>query len=399
MKLAILGATGSIGENTLKLAEAFPDKIEITALSCAYKVERLARLIRRHRPKVVAVYGPKERDCLCETLKEAGSTALPEILIGPQGQAAVAAESGAEVVVSAIVGAAGLWPTVAAVKAGLKIALANKESLVIGGDLIIPEASARHSEINPVDSEHSAIFQILRGLRGRGVRRLILTASGGPFKGYKTEDLAEVTREDALRHPSWSMGPKISCDSATMMNKGFEMIEAHHLFNLPYHQLETVVHPQSVIHSIVEYVDGAQLMQAGPADMRLAIAYALSHPERWPLLTQTDPAPYEPLDLPRLGYEQWSGHLTFEEPDYETFKCLKLAIQAGRSGGSAPAILCGANDEAVDLFLLGAIKFLDIPDLVEQALNRLPSGPLTSVEQALEVVNESRRLVKALALS
>lgn len=390
MKLAILGATGSIGENSLRVAEAFPDKIEICALTCGFKVEKLAQAIVRHRPPVVAVHGPRERERLLAVLADMPPGPCPEILYGPAGQAAAATQSGAEMVLSAIVGQAGLPPTAAAVRAGLKLALANKESLVIGGELLMKQAAESGSLINPVDSEHSAIFQIMGGWRTPALRRVILTASGGPFRGLKAVDLREVSREQALRHPSWRMGPKISCDSATMMNKGFELIEAHHLFGLPYEQLEVLVHPQSLIHSIVEFVDGAQMMQAGPSDMRQAIAYALSYPERWPLLDKGFPS----LNLAAQPPE---GRLSFEAPDAETFRCLTLAQEAGKRGGTAPAVLCGANDEAVDLFLAGAIKFLDIPRLVEEALNLIPFSPLSSVEQGLAVVEDASRLVRELA--
>jgi 1-deoxy-D-xylulose-5-phosphate reductoisomerase len=273
--------------------------------------------------------------------------------------------------------------------------------MVMGGDLLMPLAAETGAEIVPVDSEHSAIFQILGWLRGRHVRRLILTASGGPFRGLKAADLEKVTRDEALHHPRWSMGPKITCDSATMMNKGLEIIEAHHLFGLPYDQLEVVVHPQSVIHSIVEFVDGVQMAQSGPTDMRPAIAYALSHPARWPLLPDGRGHGldnYFPLELPRFAFNQWRGHLTFEEPDYETFRALGLAGAAGRAGGTAPAILTSANEEAVDLFLAGAIGFADIIRLVEQVMEAMPSEPLKSVAQAQRVVREARRLAKSFSL-
>ncbi|MDR0882293.1 MAG: 1-deoxy-D-xylulose-5-phosphate reductoisomerase [Candidatus Adiutrix sp.] len=401
MKLAILGATGSIGQSALDLAEHFPDYIEITALTCGRNVELLARAILRHRPALVAVHGPEERAALERLLTEMGLAARPAVLCGEEGLVAAAAESGAEVVLSAIVGGAGLIPTFAAARAGLKLAIANKETLVMAGDLLMPLAARAGAEIVPVDSEHSAIFQILGGLRSPSVRRLILTASGGPFRGLTVDDLERVTIEEALNHPRWVMGPKITCDSATMMNKGLEIIEAHHLFGLAYDQLEVLIHPQSVVHSIVEYQDGAQLMQAGPTDMRQAIAYALSVPDRWPLLPDgsTGGLPnYRPVDLPRFAFNQWRGHLTFEEPDFATFRALRLAEGAGRTGGTAPTILCSANEEAVELFLAGAVGFADIARLVEQTLNALPARPLTSVEQALNLRREARRLTKSFSL-
>lgn len=401
MKLAILGATGSIGQSALDLAGRFPEHLEITALTCGWRVDLLAEAIERHRPAVAAVYGPLERDKLIEILQSRGLSPLPEILHGPEGQIAAGVESGADTVLSALVGGAGLAPTFAAVKAGLKLALANKESLVVGGDLIMPLAAASGTEIVPVDSEHSAIFQILGGLGHRNVRRLILTASGGPFRGLKADDLEKVTVDEALNHPRWRMGPKITCDSATMMNKGLEIIEAHHLFNMPYERIEVLVHPQSVVHSIVEYHDGAQLMQSGPTDMRQVIAYALSHPDRWPLLPDEAAQgleAYYPLDLPRFAFNQWRGHLTFEAPDYDTFRALGLAEQAGRAGGIAPAVLCSSNEEAVSLFLSGAIGFTDITRLLEQTLEAIPNGPLNDLEQAQAVAEEARRLTKSFSL-
>lgn len=401
MKLAILGATGSIGQNALNLAEKFPEHIEITALTCGWKVDLLARAVQRHRPALTAVYGAVEREKLRTRLKELGVSPLPEILCGPAGQATAAVESGADTVLSALVGGAGLVPSFAAARAGLKLALANKETLVVAGELMMPAAAASGTEIVPVDSEHSAIFQIWGGLAARNVRRLILTASGGPFRGFTADGLETVSLIDALNHPRWQMGDKITCDSATMMNKGLEIIEAHHLFNMPYDRIEVLVHPQSVVHSIVEYHDGAQMMQAGPTDMRQVIAYALSHPVRWPLLPDEPGqglADYLPLNLPGVPFNQWLGHLTFEAPDRETFRALGLAEAAGRAGGIAPAVLCSANEEAVSLFLSGAISFSDIIFLVEHALDAIPNRPLKDLDQAIAVSEEARRLVKSFSL-
>ncbi len=401
MKLAILGATGSIGQSALDLADHFP-AMEIVALACGRRVEALASAIMKHRPGLVAVRGPEERKKLETLLKDAGLRPRPDIRCGPEGQIAAAVESGAEVVLSAIVGGAGLPPTHAAVKKGLKVALANKESLVMAGDLIRPLAARAGATLLPVDSEHSAIFQALGGrLESPGVRRLILTASGGPFRGRKAADLEKVTLEEALHHPRWRMGPKITCDSATMMNKGLEIIEAHHLFGLPYARIEVVIHPQSVVHSLVEYVDGSQIAQLGPTDMRLAIAYALSHPDRWPLLPdggERGLADLAPLELASTPFPPQRGHLTFEEPDRETFPALALAEAAGRTGGTAPTILTSANEEAVTLFLSGAVNFVDITRLVDQTLSTLPAAPLTSVEQALAAAEEARRLTRSFSL-
>jgi len=283
------------------------------------------------------------------------------------------------------------------------VALANKESLVAGGELLLPLARRTGAEIIPVDSEHSALFQLLGGLHCSGdVRRLFLTASGGPFRGRPAAALEKVTREEALAHPRWSMGPQVTCDSATLMNKGLELIEAHHLFGLPYDQLEVLVHPQSVVHALVEYLDGTQTAALGPADMRLAIAYALSHPRRWPLLPGAGSpglSGLSPLDLPGLsGAKGGPGSLNFEPPDHETFPALRLAEAAGREGGTAPAVLLGANEEAVRLFLGGRIGFLDIPRLVRRTLEALPAEPLTGLEQIQAVSGEARRLAGSLAL-
>ena len=347
MKLAILGATGSIGRSALDLADAFPGRIQVTALSCAGQVEVLAGYIMAHRPRLAAVAGPGERRELLAFLSGLGCGDPPEIVCGPEGYAAVAAESEADIVLSAIVGLAGLPPTLAAVERGRKVALANKESLVAGGELLLPLARKTGAEIIPVDSEHSALFQLLGGLScSADVRRLILTASGGPFRGFSAKALKKVTRAETLAHPRWRMGPQVTCDSATLMNKGLELIEAHHLFGLPYDRLEVLVHPQSLVHALVEYVDGSQSAALGPADMRLAIAYALSHPGRWPLLSAREGpglADLSPLDLPGFSSAQGQGHLTFEAPDYENFPALRLAEAAGREGGTAPVALISAN--------------------------------------------------------
>jgi 1-deoxy-D-xylulose-5-phosphate reductoisomerase len=288
------------------------------------------------------------------------------------------------------------------VERGRKVALANKESLVAGGELLLPLARRTGAEIIPVDSEHSALFQLLGGLSCSGeVRRLILTASGGPFRGLSAEALKKVTREQALAHPRWHMGPQVTCDSATLMNKGLELIEAHHLFGLPYDRLEVLVHPQSLVHALVEYIDGTQSAVLSPADMRLAIAYALSHPGRWPLLSAREGpglANFSPLDLPGFSSAEGLGHLTFETPDHENFPALRLAEEAGREGGTAPTILISANEEAVKLFLAGAVGFLDIPRLVRRALEEMPAEPLTGLEQLQAVCDESRRLTKSFTL-
>ncbi|MDR1083728.1 MAG: 1-deoxy-D-xylulose-5-phosphate reductoisomerase [Deltaproteobacteria bacterium] len=385
IKLAVLGSTGSVGRQALSLAEAFPEHIEIVGLAAAASLEPLAGSVIRFKPKAVSVLGPDEAGKLAALLKARGlrKENFPEILSGEAGAASVAAHSGAAAVLSAMAGAAGLKPTWAALKAGLKVALANKESLVLAGELIRPMIS----QISPADSEHSAVFQALGGkLTGQGIRRLILTASGGPFLGWTAEQLRCVTREMALNHPRWSMGPKISCDSATLMNKGLEVIEAHHLFGIPYDLIEVLVHPQSAVHSLVEFVDGSQLAQLGPADMRLSLAYSLSHPARWPVAGPKgcrSPLGIEALDLTLSS-------LTFAEPDRKFFRGLALAEEAGRRGGTAPAIMNGANEEAVRGFLTGRIPFVQIIPVVEECLNILPIDRVSTMEGVLEADKRAR---------
>ncbi len=393
INLAILGSTGSIGQSTLEVARAFPEKIKIVSLAAGRNVELLARQIAEFTPELVSVLGPTEAAELLKLLKTQAVQRMPEIYHGSSGAIMAASASGVDVVLGAIVGAAGLAPSLAAVKKGLKLALANKESLVLGGELIMPLAAQTGAQILPVDSEHSAIFQALGGGPAPNLRRIILTASGGPFRGRKLADLAQVTAAEALKHPKWAMGPKISCDSATMMNKGLEIIEAHHLFQMPYEKIEVLVHPQSIVHSLIEYIDGSQLAQLGPTDMRLAISYALSFPERWPLIAAAageKMSAYQPLELGQFS------PLTFEAPDEKNFPALRLAQEAGRIGGLAPAILNGANEEAVAQFIKGAISFTRISQLVDAALNRLPGGPINEVEEALAKDQEARALVRSL---
>jgi 1-deoxy-D-xylulose-5-phosphate reductoisomerase len=352
-------------------------------------VELLASQIRQHAPAAVSVGSPALRERLRDLLgRRSGG---PEILAGQEGLCRLAAESGAGTVVSAVVGAAGLRPTWAALAKGLRVALANKESLVLAGEPLMALAEGR---LSPVDSEHSAIFQALGGrLRDEGLRRLVLTASGGPFRGWRSKDLEKVTPAMALAHPTWRMGPKISCDSATMMNKGLEAIEAHHLFGLGYDQIEVLVHPSSYVHSMAVFRDGSVMAQMGPQDMRLAIAYALSSPERWPLadLARADP-----------GFTAFAGApvppaLLFEPPDRRVFKALALAEAAGRAGGTAPAILNGANEVAVAAFLGGRLSFTGIAGLVEATLAAIPAGSLGSLADALAADAEARRVAEVLA--
>ncbi|MDR2301118.1 MAG: 1-deoxy-D-xylulose-5-phosphate reductoisomerase [Deltaproteobacteria bacterium] len=381
IKISILGSTGSIGRAALDLARALPDKIGVAGLAAKSGVEVLAQQIREFKPAVVSVGDEVARKKLLGLL---GSAKTPEILVGGAGLNLVASESGAEAVLSAVVGAAGLRPTHAALVKGLKVCLANKESLVLGGEILMKIAGDR---LAPVDSEHSAIFQALGGRLGSpDLDRLILTASGGPFRGWNLNDLKTVTPEKALKHPTWSMGPKVTCDSATMMNKGLEVIEAHHLFNLGYDRIEVLVHPLSYVHSFAGFKDASILAQMGPTDMKLAISYALSYPERWHL---------KDIALNNGAFERFLNqavppNLAFEEVDRKVFKPLALAEMAGRIGGTAPATLNAANEVAVEAFLAGRLSFTGIADLLEKTLEALPAQKIGDLEEALAADNLAR---------
>jgi 1-deoxy-D-xylulose-5-phosphate reductoisomerase len=353
-RLAILGATGSIGRNTLAILEAFPERFCAVALTARGNVALLAEQVKRFRPRLAVV---QDETAAHELSARLGRPMATEVLWGPEGYRAAASHPEAEMVVSALVGAAGLLPTLAAIEAGKDIALANKETLVMAGPLVMQRAAARGVRILPVDSEHSAIFQCLEGQPRQGVERLWLTASGGPFRDLPAAGFAAIRPADALRHPTWRMGAKISIDSATLMNKGLEVIEAQHLFAMPVERISVVVHPQSIVHSMVAFVDGALLAQMGPPDMKGAIAYALAYPERLP-------RPTAALDLAGIGA------LTFEEPDTDRFPCLGLAFEAGRRGGSLPAVMNAANEVAVQAFLAERLPFNGIPRVIDQTLQR-----------------------------
>ena len=379
-RITLLGATGSIGRRTLELVSAFPDALRVEGLAArGSNVPLLAELCRRYRPKAVALLEADAVDALARLLPHP----RPELLSGPDGLAALAAQTEADVVLSALVGAAGLLPTMAAIQAGRNIALANKETLVMAGNLMTAAARARRVSLLPVDSEHSAIFQCLQGHNRSEVRRIILTASGGPFRQLSREALAHVTVADALKHPTWKMGAKITTDSATLMNKGLEIIEAGWLFDLTPEQIAVVVHPQSIVHSMVEYIDGSVIAQLGVADMAIPILYALTYPERRPC-----PAPA--LNLAEVG------QLTFEEPDIEKFPCLVLARQALARGGSAPVVLNAANEMGVAAFLEGRIRFTQIPELIAEALDRVPGRELATIEDCVTVDAEARRVAVAI---
>ncbi|MDR2385954.1 MAG: 1-deoxy-D-xylulose-5-phosphate reductoisomerase [Deltaproteobacteria bacterium] len=391
IKISILGATGSIGKATLDLVRAFPDKLEALGLAAKSSLEVLAEQIREFKPKVVSVGDQAARKKLLDLLDWPQSLAIkrPEILVGAEGLDLVASQSGAQTVISAVVGAAGLRPTYAALVKGLKVCLANKESLVLAGEILTQVAGDR---LAPVDSEHSAIFQALGGrLDCLDLDRLILTASGGPFRGRSFDDLKKVTREQALNHPTWSMGPKVTCDSATMMNKGLEVIEAHHLFNLDYDQIEVLVHPLSYVHSLAGFKDGSILAQMGPTDMKLAIAYALSHPARWPLAQAALKQP----SFEKFLNQAVPSPLTFEQVDRKVFRPLALAEMAGRLGGTAPATLNAANEVAVEAFLAGRLAFIEIFEVLERTLEALPVQKITNLDEALAA--DQRARIKAAA--
>lgn len=357
-RISLLGSTGSIGVSCLEVVADFPENFEVVALTGANNLQLLAAQIRRFRPQIAAVLN--EADAL--TLRSLVAGTDTEILFGIEGLMCCAAHPDVQMTLSAIVGAAGLVPTLAAIEAGKDIALANKETLVTAGALVMEAVARKGVRLYPVDSEHSALFQSLEGHRSRDLRRLILTASGGPFRTWALPQMQRVTPADALAHPNWSMGRKISIDSATMMNKGLEVIEAHWLFAVPVERIQVQIHPQSIVHSMVEYCDGSVIAQLGVPDMKTPIAYALSYPERLPLKMP-------PLDLCSIGT------LTFEEPDLLRFPCLKLAYSAIDAGGVAPAVLNAANEIAVEAFLGGDLSFLSIPLIIEEVLHR--HDPLT----------------------
>ena len=353
--ITLLGSTGSIGTQTLDIVAQYPDRFRIVGLTAGRNVTLLAQQIRQFRPEIVAICDEDKLQELQEAIADLDPQ--PILLAGESGVVEVAKYGDAEAVVTGIVGCAGLLPTMAAIEAGKDIALANKETLIAGGPVVNPLIEKYGVKILPADSEHSAIFQCLQGLPAGGLRRIILTASGGSFRDLPIDQLAEVTVADALKHPNWSMGQKITIDSATLMNKGLEVIEAHYLFGMDYDDIDIVIHPQSIIHSLIELQDTSVLAQLGWPDMRLPLLYALSWPER----IQTD---WKRLDLVK------SGDLTFREPDHEKYPCMQLAYAAGRAGGSMPAVLNAANEQAVALFLEEKITFLDIPKLIEKVCDK-----------------------------
>ena len=387
--LAILGSTGSIGRQTLNVVEALPEEFRITALAAGNNLDELVGQIQRHRPEVVSVATAALADELARRLREKNATPLPAIHHGAEGMLAVATHTGAEIVLSAAVGVVGLAATYEAVKLGRVVALSNKEVLVAAGELVMAAAAKSARELMPVDSEHNAVHQCLRaGKRAGGsaaagplypeVRRIVLTASGGPFRKTPLAQLANVTTEQALAHPNWKMGNRITIDSATMMNKGFEIIEARWLFDMRPEQIDVIIHPQSVIHSFVEFVDGAVLAQLAPPDMRMPIQYALTYPERVP-------SAQVQLDWEKLR------RLDFEKASTRRFPCLRLAREAMKKGGALPCALNAADEVAVAAFLEHRLPFLAIPEVVEAVLAKTPRVKFGSIADVLAADAEARR--------
>ena len=376
--IAVLGATGSIGASALDVIARHPDRLRTSVLGAGTQVEALLALCVAHRPAHAVIADESRFAMLRDGLRDAGLDTQAHA--GEAALEALVSGDACDTVIAAIVGAAGLRSTLAAARAGKRLLLANKESLVLAGELLMAAANGANAEIIPIDSEHNAIFQCLRSRQTQGdVRRIVLTASGGPFRGRSRDSLASVTREQAIAHPKWSMGPKISVDSATLMNKGLELIEAHHLFDIPGEKLDVLVHPHRLVHSLVEFVDGSTLAQLGLPDMRTSLAVGLG----WPQRIESGVAGLDLLT---------QGRLDFEAPDTEAFPCLRLAWQALEAGGTAPAVLNAANEVAVSAFLQGRIGFLAIPALVEDTLARLPAAPAESLEALLATDAQARRL-------
>jgi 1-deoxy-D-xylulose-5-phosphate reductoisomerase len=381
-RLLILGSTGSIGTQALDVVERAGGEFELVGLSAGTHHEALVEQATRYGVRRIALSDPDAAARAAETWTGG------EVLAGPEGLVRLVAESEADLVLNAIVGSAGLGPTIVALTEGIDVALANKESLVVGGELVTALAEATGAQLIPVDSEHSALHQLIAGERAGTVERLVVTASGGPFRGRSRAELEGVTVEQALKHPTWAMGGKITIDSATLMNKGLEVIEAHHLFGTPYDRIDVVVHPQSIVHAVVGLCDGASLAHMGHPDMRVPIAYALHHPERVDV-------PVPALDLAAVGA------LTFEAPDLDAFPCLRLARAAAVAGGTGPCVLNAANEVAVHAFLGGRLPFMGIPAVIEQTLERVPAARVHAFDSLYEADGDARavagELVGALA--
>jgi 1-deoxy-D-xylulose-5-phosphate reductoisomerase len=380
--LSILGSTGSIGVSTLDVVRQFPDRFEVPALAAGRNTDLLLQQIKVFRPSLVAVLDQHLALQLQQALKSCSHR--PEVLFGRKGYERVATYPESQMLVSAMVGAAGLLPTLAAIEAGKDLALANKETLVIAGEIVMRLAKQHGIRMLPVDSEHSAIFQALEGNHREALKRILLTASGGPFFDKSPDELAVVTPQAALCHPNWSMGRKITIDSATLMNKGLEVIEAHWLFGVPVEQIVIHIHPESIVHSMVEYIDGSVIAQMGIPDMRIPIAYALAYPERLPVQSP-------PLDLFRLR------NLNFYPPDEIKFPCLRLAYEACRTGSTLPAVLNAANEVAVDAFLDGQITFVKIPQVIERVMNAHQVAASLTLETILKADQWARKEAKRVA--
>jgi 1-deoxy-D-xylulose-5-phosphate reductoisomerase len=379
--LSILGSTGSIGTNVLRVVDAFPSHFEVVGLAAGGNVEVLAEQVARHRPRIVSVADQGAVARLSRLVDLSGLRAV----VGREGMVEVATRPESRMVVASAVGAVGLVPTYRALEAGKDVALANKETLVMAGELMLARARETGARLLPIDSEHCALHECLDGRRPEDVRRLILTASGGPFRDRPRESLARVTREEALAHPTWRMGPKITIDSATLMNKGLEVIEAHWLFGMPAAKIDVLVHPQSVVHSMVEFVDGTLLAQLGVTDMRMPIQYALTYPEKWD-------AAVRGLDFAK------AMRLDFAPPDRSKFPCLSLAYRALEMGGTAPAVLNAANEEAVTAFLDGKVPFPAIPESIQEVLEAEPDAGAPTLEDVLDADRRAReRARRALA--
>jgi 1-deoxy-D-xylulose-5-phosphate reductoisomerase len=372
-RVLILGSTGSIGTQALEVIGA-ADGLQVVGLSADSSWERVLAQARDHGVPTVALAD-------ADSAEQASAAWGGQVLAGEDGIRQLILESKPDLVLNAVVGAAGLGPTIVALTEGIDLALANKESLVVGGELVTALSEATDARILPVDSEHSALYQLIGAEPPGTVERLVLTASGGPFRGRT--DLSEVTAEEALAHPTWEMGGRITIDSATLMNKGFEMIEAHHLFGVPYERIDVVVHPQSIVHSLINLNDGASLAHLGYPDMKVPISYALQFPER------------ADVDVPTLDLAS-IGQLTFEQPDPETFACLRLARQAGEAGGTAPCVLNAADEVAVEAFLARRIPFTGIPEVIEQTLEAIPAGPIRHFEDLFDVDEAAREHARGL---
>ena len=378
-KISLLGATGSIGTQTLEVIASHPDKFQLEALSIGKNIELGLKQIIEYKPKLVSVQFKEDYDKL---LKEVPNTV--KLMYGNEGIEEVAANNDADILVNAVLGSVGLRPTLSAIRAGKTIAIANKETLVTAGHIVTSEAKKYSAQLLPVDSEHSAIFQCLQGERLKEVEKLILTASGGSFRDKDRSELKKVTVDDALNHPNWSMGAKITIDSATMMNKGLEVIEAHWLFDMSYEKIDVLLHQESIIHSMVEFMDGSVIAQLGTPDMKVPIQFALTYPERLQLDGK------KRLDLSEIG------KLHFSKPSFDRFRCLDFAFEAGRKGGSYPTVLNAANEQAVSLFLEGEISFLQIEEAIERTLDEHTYIASPSLEVIQDIDLQTRQLVKTL---